>query len=412
MIRQAILIGSFLGGSTWRMGNCRLLLLPMVLLGNWGAAGTLAMAAEAGRPTWTYLSSALGNLPPPNTGTQQTACLVLDIDKDKIDDFVIAERTQSPSVVWYKYQGNRRWAKYVVELEPLHIEAGGDFCDIDADGDLDIVFTGDWQSDGVWWWENPYPQYLPDKPWKRRTIKSGDGARHQHDCRFGDFDGNGRKELVWWSQSAKKLFLAPIPDNPREAKSWSYVPIFSYTGSLGHEGLDVADIDLDSKQDIVGAGYWFQHRQGHEFTAHKISDRPFTRTAVGQLVPGGRPEVVISPGESVGPVDWYQWDGQGWVPRRLLDKVHNGHSLQIQDIDRDGHLDIFVAEMGKPGAGPNCKMWIFWGNGKAQFTQQLISVGKDNHESKLGDLDGNGKLDILGKPYSFQTPMLHIWLQE
>ncbi len=362
-------------------------------------------------PTWTYLSSAGGNLPPPNAGHEQTACLVLDVDKDGLDDFVITERTQGPSVVWYKYRGNHRWARLVIEKEPLHIEAGGDFLDVDGDGDPDVVFAGDWKSDGVWWWENPYPDYKPEVPWKRHTIKSGDGARHQHDSRFGDFDGDGRPELAWWSQTARKLFVAEIPQDPRAARSWHYEPIFSYSGNTGHEGLDVADINLDGKPDIVGAGYWFEHQGGTKFAAHKIVDRPFTRTAVGQLVPGGRPEVVISPGESAGPVDWYQWDGKAWVAHRLLDRVVNGHALQIRDVDRDGHLDVFLGEMGKPGAGPDCKTRIFWGDGTGKFTEEVIAVGHANHESKLGDLDGNGKLDIVGKPYSFQTPILHLWLQ-
>ncbi len=229
---------------------------------------------EAASPSWTYLSSKAGNLAPPNAGKEQTACLVLDVDKDGIDDFVITERTQSPAVVWYKYQGKRRWARYVVEKEPLAIEAGGDFLDIDGDGDLDIVFAGDWRSDGVWWWENPRPKYDPHTPWRRHTIKSGDGARYQHDSRFGDFDGDGRPELAWWSQTTKKLFLARIPDRPRDAESWSYVPIFSYSGKVGHEGLDVADINLDGKADLVGAGYWFEHRGGNSFTPHLIAHRP------------------------------------------------------------------------------------------------------------------------------------------
>ncbi|MGQ9574531.1 MAG: FG-GAP repeat domain-containing protein [Thermoguttaceae bacterium] len=373
------------------------------------AGGSVGLAA---RPTWTCLSSASGHLPAPNFGQQQTALLVLDIDKDGIDDFVIAERTRGPSVVWYKYQPHRRWNRFVVETEPLHIEAGGDFLDIDGDGDLDIVFCGDGQSDGVWWWENPYPSYKPDTAWKRHTIKSGDGARHQHDSRFGDFDGDGRPELVWWSQTAKKLFMAEIPKDPQTAASWPYEPIFSYSGKIGHEGLDVADMNLDGKPDIVGAGYWFEHQGGLTFTPHKIADRPLTRTAVGQLLRGGRPEVVISPGESAGPVEWYHWDGIGWVAHRLLDRVVHGHSLAVRDIDRDGHLDIFLGEMGKPGAGPDCKTRIFWGDGAGRFTEEVIAVGKANHESKLGDLDGNGKLDILGKPYSFQTPILHIWLQD
>jgi hypothetical protein len=37
-------------------------------------------------------------------------------------------------------------------------------------------------------------------------------------------------------------------------------------------------------------------------------------------------------------------------------------------------------------------------------------TGFGNHESKIVDLDGNGTLDILGKPYNWDTPRLDIWL--
>ncbi len=45
-------------------------------------------------------------LPGPNAGNQQTASVVLDVDGDNVDDFVVAERTKTPSVVWYKYNGS------------------------------------------------------------------------------------------------------------------------------------------------------------------------------------------------------------------------------------------------------------------------------------------------------------------
>ncbi len=362
--------------------------------------------------TWTYITSQTGAIPVPNEGNQQTASQVLDIDKDGTDDFVITERTKSPSVVWYKHNGNRTWKRYVIETQPLHIEAGGDHFDIDGDGDLDIVFCGDYREDSIWWWENPYPNYKAGKTWKRHIIKSGDKATYQHDNQFGDFDGDGKTEMAWWSQKAKKLFLTEIPDNPRQSGPWSYKVIFTWKTKPGHEGMDVADINLDGKADIVGAGFWFEHVKGTDYKANLICKRPFTRSEVGQLIPGGRPEVVISPGDANGPVEWYEWKNNKWVKHQLIEKIIHGHTLEVRDIDTDGNLDIFVAEMGRPGAGADAKTIILWGDGRGKFRQETIDIGKANHESRLGDLDGDGDIDIMGKPYNFGSPGLHVWLQE
>ena len=79
------------------------------------------------------------SLPGPNSGNQQTACIVADLDKDGIDDFVVTERTKTPSVVWYKYNGES-WDIKIIDNTHLKPEAGGDTCDIDRDGDPDVIF--------------------------------------------------------------------------------------------------------------------------------------------------------------------------------------------------------------------------------------------------------------------------------
>ena len=95
-----------------------------------------AVAADAG-VSWQRKSTTTRDMPIPNAGSQQTCCMVLDIDNDDIEDFVVGERTQAPSVVWYKYNG-KGWDKHVIDNTKKRPEAGGDFCDIDGDGDLDI----------------------------------------------------------------------------------------------------------------------------------------------------------------------------------------------------------------------------------------------------------------------------------
>jgi hypothetical protein len=358
---------------------------------------------------WTHLSSVNGDLFAPSDSTQQTASLILDVDKDGINDFIIGSRQDSPAMVWYQ-RNTDGWTKYVLDDAVLDIEAGGGFCDIDGDGDLDIVMGGDYQSDKMWWWENPYPNYDPDTPWTRREIKNSGSSMH-HDQIFGDFDGDGQAELVFWNQGAKKLFIADIPSDPKDTQPWPYQELFSWNSGK-FEGLAKADINGDGETDIVGGGCWFEHNGGTSYTPHIIdNNQTFARAAAGQLKAGGRPEVVFVAGDGVGRLKWYDWTGSEWVGHDLLGfDVDHGHSLEVADIDGDGNSDIFCAEMRLDGGNADAKMWIFLGDGDGNFTQTEVAIGYGNHESKVGDLDGDGDLDILGKPYNWDTPRVDIWL--
>jgi len=365
---------------------------------------------------WMHLSSRAGDLPAPLPGTQQTAGVVTDLDRDGVNDFVITERTAAPSIAWFR-RGSRGWTRYVIEDHPLHIEAGGAACDIDGDGDLDLVFGGDWMSNEVWWWENPYPHFDPKVPWKRHVIKNS-GATMHHDELCADVDGDGKPEVVFWNQGADALFLAKIPSDPRHTEPWPLSLIFKAPSKP--EGLALADVDGDGQPDILGGGRWFKYNGGSSFTPHVIDEaQTGSRVAAGQLVKGGRPEVVFVLGDGVGRLKWYEWKDSAWVGQDLLrfDVIH-GHSLAIADLNGDGNLDIFCAEMGKwtesarEPDNPGARMWIFWGDGRGNFTRSLIASGFGNHESKVADLDGDGRLDILGKPYNWDTPRLDVWLNQ
>lgn len=388
--------------------------------------------------TWRHLSTTKNDLELPNVGNQQTASLIADVDQNGSQDFFITERTQAPSVVLYLHNGSG-WDRLVVEKEPLRIEAGSASLDIDGDGDLDVVFGGESQSNEVWWWENPFPNFSPNVPWVRRTIKKSGGTKH-HDQMFGDFDGDGKQELVFWNQGSTSLIMADIPANVKKTSAeWPMKTIYTYTtdsemqpivglnGYPGwqtvneHEGLAKMDMDGDGIMDIVGGGRWFQYRDG-QFVPHLIdASYTFSRSAVGQLIEGGRPEVLMVVGDGVGPLfmyEWHEWEGwQGnkrgtgtWKRTQLLDELYNGHTLEILDFNKDGHLDIFSAEMRFGDENPDAKVRILLGNGKGQFTEKVIARGFGVHEGKMADLDGDGDFDVLGKPYTWQAPLINIWL--
>jgi sugar phosphate isomerase/epimerase len=186
----------------------------------------------------------------------------------------------------------------------------------------------------------------------------------------------------------------------------------SFKGINEHEGLAKADIDGDGVQDIIGGGQWFKYMGDDHFSFNTIDGAyTFSRAAAGQIIPGGRPEVVMVVGDGWAPMYMYEYQKGTWVKKEILPKVSNGHSLAIVDFNYDGNLDIWTAEMTLFN-NTTAKNQILLGDGKGNFSEIInISEGIDLHESEIADLDGDGDLDILGKPYDGDAPRIDIFLQ-
>ncbi|PMP84894.1 MAG: VCBS repeat-containing protein, partial [Roseiflexus castenholzii] len=237
--------------------------------------------------------------------------------------------------------------------------------------------------------------------------------RH-HDQVFGDFNGDGRLELAFWNQGNRNqpsiLYMAAIPPDPRAASLWTPTPIF--TSTLYAEGLTAADIDGNGITDLIGGGHWFRFENGRYVAEAIDAGNRGIRVVAGQIIPGGRLEVVTSTSHGRGAIDLYHWTGAAWERQILVDRMEDAHSLALADLNHDGHLDLFCGEMRLDGGNADSRMILLYGNGLGVFELMEGPAGIDHHESRLGDIDGDGDLDILGKPYNFETPRLHIWLNE
>jgi len=185
------------------------------------------------------------------------------------------------------------------------------------------------------------------------------------------------------------------------------------------EGLDAFDVDGDGRKDILAGNHWFKY-EGGKFKPVKVGSIG-GRIRAGRFKKGKVAQIVIAPGDGSGPLRYYEAKGdpakpESWHARDLLDReMIHGHTLEVGDIDGDGNLDIFAAEMAKWTNSPNpdhpeATAWILYGDGKGNFRKTVLVQGHGWHEGGLGDFDGDGDIDIANKPYTWSAPRLDFWL--
>jgi hypothetical protein len=317
------------------------------------------------------------------------------------------------------------WEKHVVEKVDK-MECGGSLADLTGNGYLDIINGGDFRSDEVYWWENPG---RPGVEWTRRVLAST-GATQIHDTIIGDVTGDGTISLVFTNQhgpGGTTIYRVPLPDDPTVCP-WPGLEAVA-TGKhepnpyrnphrdddiQPEEGLAKGDVDGDGKNELVAGTHWYKYVdgewQGHKFATGYIT----TKIAVGDVDGDGRNEILLSEGDPCvygktqgGKLSWFKPKGDltaMWEEHILEDGLIDAHTLQLGDITGNGHLDILAGEVGEgdldTGAytGRLPRILVFENDGQANFTRHVIDEGTGIHDGVLAETLNRGILDIVCKP--------------
>ena len=270
--------------------------------------------------------------------------------------------------------------------------------DVNHDGALDIVTAG-WQTNGIWWYENPKQ---PGAEWKKHRITDS------YDTEGGwmaDINGDGKPDLIFAHYNHSGIiwidFAGPEPK-------------VHHAGSAeqdGH-GVGVADIDGDGKADILTPNGWLRQLDAdkNQWEWHpdwKMDDAGFP--IIGFDVNNDtRMDVIFGHGHSYG-VYWLEQVGSTdqpqWVQHPVDESFSQVHALKMADIDGDGEMELIAGKRYRghngndPGSYEPLVIYYYKINRKTGvFTRYPVSV---NGTAGAGtqiiaeDMDGDGDIDIV-----------------
>ncbi len=329
-------------------------------------------------------------LPPIDGGVHDIA--LGDFDGDGDLDIAGSAITAGSYSFWMENDGSPAdggWSLHTALLtggEPSALIAA----DLDRDGDLDLACT-DTASNGVYLLLNP--RDLVDWEFVEITL-----ALHGASAvAAGDVDRDGDAELVALGHVPERIAVY----EPSLGDAGSAEPSEN-PAATGWGAVRLQDLDFDGDLDALSAGYgnslyWHENIDGHgNFGARSIAAYA-VRDAVAADFDGDGDLDLASANENTGSVFW---KANRLIHRRFLDgephTVASGRGdprdVEVGDLDGEGSLDVAVAEWG----GDTISVFYdFDGTGGLWWRDDLTTTFDGARDVALADLNGDGKLDVI-----------------
>jgi uncharacterized repeat protein (TIGR01451 family) len=318
-----------------------------------------------------------------------------DINSDGYPDLLSCRTTSSNNIAcWLSVDGSgTNWQKHTVWTNTTSCARTAD---VDGDGDLDVIAVSAGEAE-VMWHEN---RDGTGTNWQRHLV---DGAfSGANDIRSADIDRDGKTDVTASASDADEVAWWRNVDGA--GTNWNkYTVLTNFEVALS---VCVADMDRDGDPDIVAGARnidtitWCENTDGTGASWNRhdvVTNFNYVQcVGVADLDNDGDPDIVASGQDPDIIRYWRNVDGSAtnWQQAYVDSSATDPSSIYLVDLDRDGDIDVLS---GERGAGDNL-MWHEnrWNEGSSGFYDHTVDAYyTDPYMVLADDINGDGNIDYL-----------------